>query len=284
MVQLRDGGIRLVNRVLPMIDGLGELYIYHVLLLYIYQFVSLGILTSHVLFSSSYTQTHIILIYSFEANTEQDYMNIVTTKWHSGGYRMDCVDKGSHTGWQCAAMCPYPIFNPNFMEWGYLTFEARVLNKDGLDDGMCKPRVKVTKRWPSYSSNNIVLEGEYVDGGKMVETEWKRVVIPTGKFERGRERDFIGKSICICKDFAHLFSNHSYLCTQISSVHSGDFATSEWPSVNGVKDLYFLVSKAAHMICISLQKLKFLTERTYSLSLSLSKCSTLTRIVAQTTQ
>ena len=100
---------------------------------------------------------------------------------------MDCVDKGSHTGWQCAAMCqPYPIFNPNFMEWGYLTFEARVLNKDGLD-GMCKPRVKVTKRWPSYSSNNILLEGEYVDGGKIVEAEWKRVVIPTGKFERERE-------------------------------------------------------------------------------------------------
>ena len=255
MVQLRDGGIRLVNRVLPMIDGLGELCIYLSCWLYIYIPVRLSRHT-HISCSLSviHSHSHIILIYSFEANAEQDYMNIVTTKWHSGGYRMDCVDKGSHTGWQCAAMCPYPIFNPNFMEWGYLTFEAKVLNMDGLD-GMCKPRVKVTKRWPSYSSNNIVLEGEYVDGGKIVENEWKRVVIPTGKFERG-ERERLHRKAFVYAKTLHIFSNHSYLCTQISSLHSGDFATSEWPSVNGVKDLYFLVRKAAHMICISLQKLK----------------------------
>jgi hypothetical protein len=41
----------------------------------------------------------------FMDDDDQDYMDITTTKWHSGGYRMDCVDKGSHTGWQCWATC-----------------------------------------------------------------------------------------------------------------------------------------------------------------------------------
>ena len=115
---------------------------------------------------------------SFVVNDDgNDYIDIATTKWHSGGYRMDCVDKGAHTGWQCAATCsPYP--NPNFMEWGYLTFEARVT---GTFDSICKPTIGVTKRWPSYSSNVLALEGEYVDGGSLQGTEWKRVVIPMGK-------------------------------------------------------------------------------------------------------
>ena len=41
----------------------------------------------------------------FVDDEQGDYIDIATTKWHSGGYRMDCVDKGSHTGWQCWASC-----------------------------------------------------------------------------------------------------------------------------------------------------------------------------------
>jgi len=112
----------------------------------------------------------------FMDDDDQDYMDITTTKWHSGGYRMDCVDKGSHTGWQCWATCsPFP--NPNFMEWNFLTFEAKV---SGTFDSICKPTIGLKKRWPSYSSNVLALEGEYVDGGSLSETEWTRVVIPIG--------------------------------------------------------------------------------------------------------
>lgn len=107
-----------------------------------------------------------------------DYMDIVTTKWHSGGYRMDCKDRGSHTGWQCWATCsPFP--NPNFMDWDYLTFEVKVANKASLP-AECIPRVKITKRWPSYSSNSIPLAGTYVDGGVLTDSEFRRVVIPIG--------------------------------------------------------------------------------------------------------
>jgi len=157
-------------------------------------------------------------------NDDQDYIDIATTKWHSGGYRMDCVDKGSHTGWQCWATCSpvrcyfvsFSLFsswrycacshilvpfvfhkfpNPNFMEWNYFTFEAKVR---GTFDSICKPTIVLLKRWPSYSSNVLALEGKYVDGGSLSDTKWSRVVIPMA-----------------------------------------DFATAEWPKVDGVKDIYF---------------------------------------------
>jgi hypothetical protein len=106
------------------------------------------------------------------------------------------MDKGSHTGYQCWASCsPFP--NPNFMDWGYLTFEVRV---SGVFDDVCKPSISITKRWPSYGSNVIVLEGDYVDGGSTSDTEWKRVVIPMADFVKDPE---------------------------------------EWPNLDGVKDMYF---------------------------------------------
>lgn len=105
-------------------------------------------------------------------------MNVATTKWHSGGYRMECFDKGSHTNWNCAAECS--LVRPNFRNWDYLTFEARASGT--FDDG-CKPTISLLKGWPAYSSNVIALEGEYVDGGALDGTdgEWRTVVIPTGE-------------------------------------------------------------------------------------------------------
>ena len=68
---------------------------------------------------------------------------------------MDCMDKGSHTGYQCWASCsPFP--NPNFMDWGYLTFEVRV---SGVFDDVCKPSISITKRWP-HASSNVVAFGK----------------------------------------------------------------------------------------------------------------------------
>ena len=94
-----------------------------------------------------------LLLFSYIADADGDYIDIKTDKWSSGGYRMDCMDKGSHTAWQCWASCsPFP--NPNFMDWGYLTFEVRV---SGVFDDVCKPSISITKRWPSYGSNVIVL-------------------------------------------------------------------------------------------------------------------------------
>mmetsp|Transcript_27096 Transcript_27096/g.44737 ORF Transcript_27096/g.44737 Transcript_27096/m.44737 type:complete len:728 (+) Transcript_27096:7-2190(+) len=121
---------------------------------------------------------------------EGDYINIVTNKWHSGGYRMDCAAKNSN--YQCIATCsPFP--NPNFRDWHYLTFEVKLPR-----EGDCAPSVSLLKRWPMYSSNVITLEGDYVDGGALSQETWTRVVIPTE-----------------------------------------DFATAEWPNVDGVKDIYF---------------------------------------------
>jgi hypothetical protein len=81
------------------------------------------------------------------------------------------------------------------MEWNYFTFEAKV---GGIFDSICKPTIVLLKRWPSYSSNVLALEGKYVDGGSLSDTKWSRVVIPMA-----------------------------------------DFATAEWPNVDGVKDIYF---------------------------------------------
>ncbi len=122
-----------------------------------------------------------------DGGDDGDYMDIVTTKWHSGGYRMDCKDKGSHTGWQCWATCsPFP--NPNFMDWNYLTFEVKIVNKASLPAD-CVPSVKVTKRWPAYPSNNIPLSGSYIDGGVVTDSEFRQVVIPIGKSDKFGTRE-----------------------------------------------------------------------------------------------
>ena len=108
--------------------------------------------------SSNTPLRHFCSLFSYVADADGDYIDIKTDKWSSGGYRMDCMDKGSHTAWQCWASCsPFP--NPNFMDWGYLTFEVRV---SGVFDDVCKPSISITKRWPSYGSNVIVL-GECVN-------------------------------------------------------------------------------------------------------------------------
>lgn len=100
--------------------------------------------------------THLFVtgsFFSYIADADGDYIDIKTDKWSSGGYRMDCMDKGSHTGWQCWASCsPFP--NPNFMDWGYLTFEVRV---SGVFDDVCKPSISITKRWPMYGSKVVTL-------------------------------------------------------------------------------------------------------------------------------
>lgn len=94
---------------------------------------------------------------------------------------MDCKDKGSHTGWQCWATCsPFP--NPNFMDWEYLTFEVKVVNKASLSAD-CIPSISLTKRWPMYAANTIQMTGTYVDGGVLSDSEFRRVVIPIGTSE-----------------------------------------------------------------------------------------------------
>eukprot|EP00547_Thalassionema_nitzschioides_P004442 CAMPEP_0194200928 /NCGR_PEP_ID=MMETSP0156-20130528/1349_1 /TAXON_ID=33649 /ORGANISM="Thalassionema nitzschioides, Strain L26-B" /LENGTH=1013 /DNA_ID=CAMNT_0038926003 /DNA_START=80 /DNA_END=3118 /DNA_ORIENTATION=+ len=127
---------------------------------------------------------------------ETGYMQISTNKWHSGGYRIDCMDKGAHTGYKCAATCsPFP--NPNFKDWTYLTFEARV--SGSFDPLLCKPSIKLLRRWPMDSSQTLELVGDLVEGGSLIGNDWKIVVIPVE-----------------------------------------NFATTAWPDVNGVKDIYFL--------------------------------------------
>mmetsp|Transcript_9119 Transcript_9119/g.12669 ORF Transcript_9119/g.12669 Transcript_9119/m.12669 type:complete len:1055 (-) Transcript_9119:126-3290(-) len=111
-------------------------------------------------------------------NAEADYMTITTTKWHSGGYRMSCLDKGAHTGWACWAACQ-PAPYPNFSGWSYLTFEAKAW---GTFDANCQPTIAIVKKWPAYPSNVIALKGSYVDGGSLNEMDWKTVVIPTDDF------------------------------------------------------------------------------------------------------
>ena len=93
---------------------------------------------------------------------------------------MDCIEKGSHTDWQCWSTCsPFP--NPNFMDWTHLTFEAKV---GGTFDEGCQPSISLLKRRPMHSSNRLELTGgSYVDGGNLSDTEWKRVVIPIGTYE-----------------------------------------------------------------------------------------------------
>lgn len=68
------------------------------------------------------------------------------------------------------------------MDWQYLTFEVKVVNIENLSAD-CVPRIKITKRWPSYSSNSIPLTGAYVDGGVLKDSEFRRVVIPIGTSE-----------------------------------------------------------------------------------------------------
>mmetsp|Transcript_7476 Transcript_7476/g.9966 ORF Transcript_7476/g.9966 Transcript_7476/m.9966 type:complete len:843 (-) Transcript_7476:975-3503(-) len=121
-------------------------------------------------------------------SAEPDYMNIATTKWHSGGYRMACMDRGSHTNWQCWAACQ-PTPYPNFLEWGYLIFEAKV---SGVFDSICQPSIGLTKKYPQYQSNVITLNGAYVDGGSLSDTEWKTVVIPTSDFTTEQWTDVKG--------------------------------------------------------------------------------------------
>ncbi len=111
-------------------------------------FVRMKIFSFSLLTSSSYDSS-----LSYIADAGGDYIDVKTDKWSSGGYRMDCMDKGSHTGWQCWASCS-PFANPNFMDWGYLTFEVRV---SGVFDDVCKPSISITKRWPSYGSNVVAL-------------------------------------------------------------------------------------------------------------------------------
>ena len=120
------------------------------------------LIRTHILWTLPLTS----FIISYISDADGDYIDIKTDKWSSGGYRMDCQDKGSHTGWQCWASCsPFP--NPNFLEWGYLTFEVKV---SGTFDDLCKPSVSITKRWPQYGSNIVTLEGDYIDGGSTSES------------------------------------------------------------------------------------------------------------------
>ncbi len=104
-----------------------------------------------------------------------------------------CYCASSHNFVSAVFHTQFP--NPNFREWNFLIFEAKV---SGTFDSICKPTIGLKKRWPSYSSNVLALEGEYVDGGSLSDTVWSRVVIPMA-----------------------------------------DFATAEWPNVDGVKDIYF---------------------------------------------
>ena len=105
--------------------------------------------------SSNTPLRHFCSLFSYVTDADGDYIDIKTDKWSSGGYRMDCMDKGSHTAWQCWASCsPFP--NPNFMDWGYLTFEVRV---SGVFDDVCKPSISITKRWP-HASSNVVAFGK----------------------------------------------------------------------------------------------------------------------------
>lgn len=115
--------------------------------------------------------THAIV--TFVDDGDQDYMNVATTKWRSGGYRMGCLEKDSN--WNCIAECN---FHPNFRDWTYITFEVRASRMTDI----CRPAISLGKKWPMYASQNVELSGSIVDGGgSLNELQWKRVVLPTGK-------------------------------------------------------------------------------------------------------
>lgn len=109
-----------------------------------------------------------------------DYLEITPTKWHSGGLEIGCMEKNA--SWQCIKSCYYQGSfgaQPNFSLYSHLTFKARVSGHDG--EG-CLPRIGLSKRWPQYSSKDIVLAGSYVDGGQLVADEWRTAIIPIADF------------------------------------------------------------------------------------------------------
>jgi len=103
-----------------------------------------------------------------------DYFTLHSDKWYDGGFKFGCLGKDSN--WQCNSSC-YP-FDGTFPDWsnkGYLTFLAKA---EGTTVD-CKPSFKlVGGAWPWKSSNQIILEGSYVDKGDLTANEWHRALIP----------------------------------------------------------------------------------------------------------
>ncbi len=109
-----------------------------------------------------------------------DYLEITPTKWHSGGLQLGCMEKND--SWQCIKSC-YDQGNfgsqPSFSSYSHLIFKARVSGHDGAG---CQPRIGLSKRWPQYSSRDIILSGSYVDAGRLVADEWRNAIIPIADF------------------------------------------------------------------------------------------------------
>jgi hypothetical protein len=67
---------------------------------------------------------------------------------------------------------------PNLGEFEALTFQARVTGAL-LDGGSCKPRLQMKGGpYPRHLSNEVVLEGIYVENEELDVLDWKNVVIP----------------------------------------------------------------------------------------------------------
>eukprot|EP00550_Attheya_septentrionalis_P000654 CAMPEP_0198285446 /NCGR_PEP_ID=MMETSP1449-20131203/4720_1 /TAXON_ID=420275 /ORGANISM="Attheya septentrionalis, Strain CCMP2084" /LENGTH=1026 /DNA_ID=CAMNT_0043982855 /DNA_START=46 /DNA_END=3126 /DNA_ORIENTATION=+ len=127
---------------------------------------------------SCFVDTRVTAFGDGQPGGAEDYFKVATTKWHSSGLQFGCLQKDA--SWNCIASCFDNGANPTFSTYGYLTFLAKV--EGDFSPVGCQPTVGLGKRWPMYASNNIQLNGAYVQHGELSDTEFRQVVIPIQDF------------------------------------------------------------------------------------------------------
>ena len=111
------------------------------------------------------------------ASDGESYINVYTNTWHSGGISFGCLANDANSN--CIHTCYDNGVRPDFSRHEALTFRAKIPNIDSLD-GSCQPRLRFNGNGsPAKESSTIILEGEYVDEGKLDSDEWRTVVVPT---------------------------------------------------------------------------------------------------------
>ena len=112
---------------------------------------------------------------SVTENEFETYFSVRPDAWVSGGLKFGC--QGKDPNYVCIKSCfPFDGTSPDWSDKMYVTFLAKI---EGESDDGCRPAISVSGGgWPRKNSNKIYLEGEYVDAGSLLSTEWRRVAIP----------------------------------------------------------------------------------------------------------
>lgn len=108
-------------------------------------------------------------------SSSSDVLRVATTPWHDGGLYFDCKEKVNLGVEMCAKSCFGPL--PDFSAFPYLTFRAKYSSNGA--EGCVNPTLRISKRWPGCGSKIIELAGSYVQGGSLVDYEFRTVVVPT---------------------------------------------------------------------------------------------------------